>query len=226
MGEAVAFAVTFALGVALNPIPVLAIVLMLATPRGLVRGAALAAGALAGLAGVTAVVYLVDREPETVEDGETATWVSVVQLLLAVLLVWLAARKWRARPRAGGDAPEMPGWMSALETITPARSAAAGFALMGINPKNVMIAAGAVTSIVGTAAGTGEQVVALAVFVLVGVAGLGLPVLATALFGTRAERALAIVREWMLRHHKVITAGIVLVIALVLLIDSVTALAG
>jgi threonine/homoserine/homoserine lactone efflux protein len=226
MGEAIAFAITFALGVALNPIPVLAIVLILAAPRGLVRGAALFAGALAGLAVVATVVLLLESGADPVDDGETAAWVSLVQLIVAVLLLLLAARKWRARHRGDGDAPELPGWVSALENLTPGRAAAAGFVLMGVNPKNIMIAAGAVTSIVGAGTGTGGQVVAVAVFVLVGVAGLGLPVLATAVFGARASRALGALRDWMLRHHRVITAGIVVVIALVLLVDSVTALAG
>ena len=226
VGEAVAFAITFALGVALNPIPVLAIVLILATPRGLVRGAALCAGALAGLGIVTAVVFLLESGADPVEGGETATWVSVVKLVLGLALLLLAVRKWRARPRTGDGAPEMPGWVSALESLTPGRAATAGFVLMGVNPKNLMIAAGAVASIVGTDASTSGQVVAVVVFVVVGVAGLGLPVLATALFGARASRALEVLREWMLRHHEAITAGIVLVIALVLLVGSVTTLTG
>ena len=116
MGEAVAFAVTFALGVALNPIPVLAIVLMLATPRGLVRGAALSAGALAGLAAVTAVVYLVESGADPGRgrrDGHLGLGGAA-----PLASCWCGSRSASGArgPRAGGDAPEMPGWVSALET--------------------------------------------------------------------------------------------------------------
>jgi threonine/homoserine/homoserine lactone efflux protein len=226
MGEAVAYAIPFALGVALNPIPVLAIVLILAAPRGLLRGTALLAGALSSLSVVAVVLFALESGADPVEGGETATWVSVVKLLLGLALLALAARKWRSRPGAGDDEPELPAWMSAVETLTPWKAAAAGVALMGLNPKNIMITAGAVTSIVGTGAATGSQVVGLAVFVLVGCACVALPVLVTALFGARAAHSLGVVRDWMLRHHKVILAGILVVLATVLLVDALSALSG
>ena len=98
MGEAVAFAIPFALGVALNPIPVLAIVLILAAPRGLLRGTALLLGALSSLAIIVVVLFALESGADPIEDGETATWVSVVQLVLGLALLALAARKWRSRP--------------------------------------------------------------------------------------------------------------------------------
>jgi threonine/homoserine/homoserine lactone efflux protein len=226
MGEAVAFAIPFALGVALNPIPVLAIVLILAAPRGLLRGTALLLGALSSLAIIVVVLFGLESGADPIEDGETATWVSVVQLVLGLALLALAARKWRSRPRPGGDDPEMPGWMSAIETLTPARAVAAGAALMGLNPKNIMITAGAVTSIAGTGAATSSQVVALAVYVLIATASVALPVLVTALFGARAAHGLGVIRDWMLRHHKVILAAILVVLGTVLLVDAISSLSG
>ncbi len=224
MGEAVAYAIPFALGVALNPIPVLAVVLILAAPRGLLRGAALLAGALSSFAVVAVVVFALESGADPIEDGETATWVSVVKLVLGLALLALAVRKWRGRPGADDGEPELPGWMAAVETLSPWRCAAAGVALMGLNPKNIMITTGAVTSIVGTGATTSSQVVALGVYVLIGSAGVGLPVLATALFGSRASHGLGAVRDWMLRRHKGILAGILLVLALVLIVSSIAAL--
>ena len=224
MGEAVAYAIPFALGVALNPIPVLAIVLILAAPRGLLRGAAMLAGALASLAVVAAVVFALESAADPIEDGATATWVSVVKLVLGLALLALAVHKWRGRPGPSDAEPALPGWMAAVETLSPWRCAAAGVALMGLNPKNIMITTGAVTSIVGTGAATSSQVVALGVYVLIGAAGVGLPVIATALFGARAAHGLGVVRDWMTRNHKVILAGILLLLALVLLVDSIAAL--
>ncbi len=226
MGEAVAYAIPFALGVALNPIPVLASVLILVGQRGLLRGTALLAGALSSLAVVAIVLFALESGADPVEGGQTATWVSTLQLLLGLGMLGLAARKWGGRPGAGEGAAAMPGWMSAIESLTPLRSAAAGVALMGLNPKNIMITAGAVTSIVATDASPSSQAVGLAVFVLVACSCVGLPVLVTALFGARASHGLGVVRDWMQRHHKVILAGILVVLATVLLVDAISALSG
>jgi threonine/homoserine/homoserine lactone efflux protein len=226
MGEAVAFAIPFALGVALNPIPLLAIVLILAGQRGLLRGTALLAGAASSLAVLVALLFALESGAEPVDGGETATWVSILQLVLGLAMLTLAARKWRGRPGAADDEPELPGWMPVIESLTPLRSAAIGAGLMGLNPKNIMIAAAAVTSIVGNVTSTGSQVVGLAVFVLVGSACVSLPVLVTALFGARAAHGLGVVRDWMLRHHKVLLAGILVVLATLLLVDAIAALSG
>lgn len=138
---------------------------LLAAPRGLLRGAAFLAGAVAGVSVLTVIVYLLESGADPTEDGEKATWVSVVKLGLAVLLLLLATKKWRGRPRGGGDAPDLPGWMSALETLTPGRSVLAGVGLMGVNPKNIVVVAGAITSIVGATGDTAARVVALVVLV-------------------------------------------------------------
>ena len=147
-----------------------------------------------------------------------------MKLVLGLALLALAVAKWRGRPGASGGEPELPGWMAAVETLSPWRCVAAGIVLMGLNPKNIMITTGAVTSIVGTGATTSSQVAALGVYVLIGSAGVGLPVLATALLGSRAAHPLGVIRDWMTRHHKVILAGILLVLALVLLAGSIPAL--
>ena len=58
MGEAVGQVLSFGVGVALSPVPIIAVVLMLATPRGRVNGPVFLAGWVVGLAFVGAVVLL------------------------------------------------------------------------------------------------------------------------------------------------------------------------
>ncbi len=116
--------------------------------------------------------------------------------------------------------------MAAAETLTPARAAGMGVLLSGVNPKNLVLIAAAATSIAGSTDDGGTRTAALAVFTLVACAGVGVPLLATAVAGARASRALSGVREWMLRNHTVITVVIVLLIAVKLASDAIGALAG
>lgn len=225
MEEALAHAVAFGLAVALSPFPIIGIVLILAAPGGRARGLAFLGGALTGVGGAGALILALESRADPTDGADPATWVSVVELCLAGALVLLAARKWRGRPRPG-ETPALPGWMAAAETLTPARAAGMGVLLSGVNPKNLVLIAAAATSIAGSTDDGGTRTAALAVFTLVACAGVGVPLLATAVAGARASRALSGVREWMLRNHTVITVVIVLLIAVKLASDAIGALAG
>src|SRR3954467_15900514 len=101
MGEAIGQVLTFGVGVALSPVPIIAVVLMLATPRGRVNGPAFLAGWVVGLSVVGTVVLLAASGGDASEAGAPADWVSVLKLVLGVLLLGLAVKQWRGGPRRG-----------------------------------------------------------------------------------------------------------------------------
>ena len=74
MGQAIGQVLPFAAGIAVNPLPIIAVVLLLATPRGRWTGSAFAAGWLFGLL-ILGVVVLVSPAG-TEESGGPATWIS------------------------------------------------------------------------------------------------------------------------------------------------------
>ena len=59
MGEAIGAVLPLAVGVSLSPAPIIAVVLMLATPRGRANGGAFVLGRIVGLAAVGTIVLLV-----------------------------------------------------------------------------------------------------------------------------------------------------------------------
>jgi threonine/homoserine/homoserine lactone efflux protein len=113
VGQGIGQVLSFGVGVALSPIPIIAVVLMLATPKGRVNGPAFLAGWIVGLAVVGAIVLLVAGGASATSHGEPATWVSVLKIIVGLLLLALAARQWRGRPHPG-DAPRLPGWMKTI----------------------------------------------------------------------------------------------------------------
>jgi threonine/homoserine/homoserine lactone efflux protein len=211
--------------VALSPVPIIAVVLMLATPKGRVNGPAFLAGWIAGIAVLGTIVLLIASGASASKHGAPATWVSIVKIVLGVLLLLLAAKQWRGRPRGEGE-PRLPAWMKAIDKFTAVRSVAMGIALSAVNPKNLLLVVGAAAAIAQTGASTGSQAVALAVFILIATLGVGAPVAIYFLMGERAPKILGELHDWMARENATIMAVICLVIGAKLIGDAITALAS
>jgi threonine/homoserine/homoserine lactone efflux protein len=104
-----------------------------------------------------------------------------------VLLVLLAVKQWRGRPRGDAD-PELPGWMKTIDTFGPVKSAAMAALLSAINPKNLLLVVGAAAAIAQTGSSTIDQAIALAVFIVIATLGVGAPIAIYFLTGERAAR--------------------------------------
>jgi threonine/homoserine/homoserine lactone efflux protein len=198
---------------------------MLATPKGRVNGPAFLAGWIAGIAVLGTIVLLIASGASASKHGAPATWVSIVKIVLGVLLLLLAAKQWRGRPRGEGE-PRLPAWMKAIDKFTAVRSVAMGIALSAVNPKNLLLVVGAAAAIAQTGASTGSQAVALAVFILIATLGVGAPVAIYFLMGERAPKILGELHDWMARENATIMAVICLVIGAKLIGDAITALAS
>ena len=81
MGQAIGGSLPLAVGIALSPIPIIAVVLMLTSRRARVNGPAFVLGWLAGLAIVGAIVLAVAGAGGGSKSGSPATWVSWVKIV-------------------------------------------------------------------------------------------------------------------------------------------------
>ncbi len=216
--ETIGQVLPFAVAVGISPIPIVAVVLMLGTPRARSNAPAFLLGWLVGLAGVGVIVLLVAKSAGAADDGGTSSGVGWVKIALGVLLLWLALRQWRARPR--GEAPaELPKWMQAVDRFTPAKSLGTGLVLSAANPKNLIMTIGASVAIVQTGAPTGDKFVALAVFVLIGTVGVAAPMAVYFAMGERAGAVLDSMKTWLAAHNQAMMAILLLLIGAKLIGD-------
>jgi threonine/homoserine/homoserine lactone efflux protein len=223
MGDAIGQALSFAVGVAISPVPIIGVVLMLATPRGRVNGPAFIVGWISGLSIAGTIVLLASSGADASDQGEPAEWVSVLKLVLGALLLLVAVRQWRGRPKAGEQA-ELPTWMQSIDQFRPGKAVGFGVLLSALNPKNLLLVVGAAAAIAQTGASSGDQAVALAVFVLVGTLGPGAPVAISFAMGERSRHVLDELKEWMAQNNVAIMAVICAVIGAKLLGDGLTGL--
>lgn len=224
MGQAIGASLPLAVGVALSPIPIIAVVLMLTSRRAKINGPAFVLGWLIGLGIVGAVVLALAGAGSASKSGSPAAWVSWVKIALGVLLLLVAFRQFHRRPR-GDQEPQMPKWMATIDKTTPVAAAGLAAVLSGANPKNLLLAVGGAAAIAGTGISGGQQAVAYAVFAVIGTLGVGIPVGIYFAMGERSERLLAGLKDWMSAHNAVIMAVLCLVIAAKLIGDGISGLA-
>ena len=223
MGAAIGDVLGLAAGVAVSPLPIVAMILVLATPRGRVNGSLFGIGWLAGLSILGTVVLLLAGPADPSDDGTPAAWIGWLKLLLGVLALLLAARQWRGRP-AEGAAPELPKWMAGLDKLKPGGALGLGALLSGINPKNAGLTIAAAATIAGAGLAGGEQAVTLAVFVAIGSAGVLAPLIVYLMAGERAARTLDAWKTWSGDHNAAIMAVLFLVFGFKLVGDGIAVL--
>jgi Sap, sulfolipid-1-addressing protein len=225
MGKAIGGSLPLAVGIALSPIPIIAVVLMLTSHRAKINGPAFVAGWLLGLGIVGAIVLSLAGPAGASKSGSPAAWVSWIKIVLGVLLLLVAARQFRSRPH-GDEQPQMPRWMTTIDKTTPVAAVGLAAVMSGANPKNLLLAVAGAAAIAGTGVSGGEQAIAYLIFALIATLGVGIPVGIYFAMGTRSETLLGGLKDWMSAHNAVIMSVLCLIIAAKLIGDAITGLAG
>ena len=223
MGQAVGQMLTMAVGVALSPIPIIASVLLVSSPRGRVNGPAFVLGCAASAAVIGGILIAVGVGSGTDESGGPSTGTSMLKLVLGVVLLGLAARQWRGRP-ADDEDPPLPKWMGALDGFSPVKSLVAGVVVTGLNPKNLLLVVAGAAAVASAGATAGEGAVAWAIFTLIAIIGVATPVVISFAMGDRSDELLGRLRRWMAHNNGVIMAVILLLIGAKLLGDGIAGL--
>ena len=223
MGQAIGSTLPLAVGVALSPVPIIAVVLMLTSRRARSNGQAFIIGWLIGLAVIGAIVLSVAGPAGASKSGSPATWVSWVKIVLGAALLLVAVRQFRGRPKDSDEAA-LPKWMASIDTMKPLTVLGLAALLGGVNPKNLLLAVSAGASIAQTGISGAGQAIAYAVFALIGTIGVGTPVVIYFALGERSATMLTTLKDWMGRHNAVIMSVLCLVIGVKLIGDAIGAL--
>jgi Sap, sulfolipid-1-addressing protein len=215
MGNAISEVLPFAIGVAISPVPIIAVILVLFSARARVNGPVFAIGWVVGIAVVSIVVYLVADAGDVSSGGSASDGSYWAKLVGGVLLVLLAFRNWRKRA-APGETPAQPKWMAAIDTLTPFRAGGLAVLLAVANPKNLALSLGAGASLAQVGASGGEAAVGLIVFVVIASLTIAVPVVFSLSGGERAAHVLDGWRVWLAAHNTAVMAVLFLVFGAVL----------
>ena len=214
LGEVLGYAV----GIAISPVPIAAVILMLFSGRARANSVAFMFAWILGIALVTTVVVVVPGlEASESEPSTLAGWIKAV---LGIGLLLLAFQQWRSRPRPGEE-PKTPAWMGKIDTMKFGGSFGLGFLLSALNPKNLLLAAAAGATIASIEMTTTESIATVLVFTLVAAATVIIPVVAYLIAGDRLDGPLDTAKTWLLENNSTVMAVLLLVFGAVLIGDAI-----
>jgi threonine/homoserine/homoserine lactone efflux protein len=210
VGQGISEVLGFAVGVAVSPFPIVAVILMLFTQQARVNGPMFGLGWVVALAIVAGLAYAIADVADAATDSTTVDSIAWGKVVFGVLLLALAARTWKRRP-APGEQPELPKWMSMIDTLAPGKALGLGLLLAGLNPKNLMLAIAAGTAVAQLGVSTTDAVASIVVFVVVASVTIVGPVVYYLVGGARAEHALNDLKGWLGAHNDAVMAVLLLI---------------
>ena len=180
------------LAITLEPVTIVAFILILGAQRGVRKGLAFLLGWMACLVAVIAAVVLITggKPPEPHTAPSTAAL--VVKALLGALLIWVGLRQRRrmGRPR------KQPGWMARLDHMSPWAAAGLGVFLQPWT----LVAAGAATVVQAKLSTAGDWL-ALVFFCLLATSSFLVMELYAAFAPVAAAARLKEVQKWIDTHQ-------------------------
>lgn len=215
MGSAISEVLPFAIGVAISPVSIIAVILVLFSAKARVNGLVFIAGWVVGVALVSTVIYLLADAGDVGSGGSASDTSYWLKLVGGILLVLLAFRDWRKRS-VKDEAVDQPKWMSAIDTLTPVKTGGLAFLLAVANPKNLALSLAAGASLAQAGASGGEAAVGLIVFVVIASVAIIVPVVAYLVGGERAAGELEGWKTWLSMNNTAMMAVLFLVFGVVL----------
>ena len=189
MFAAIAQSAPIAVGIIFSSIPLVAVTLALLTRPHKTAVLAFLLGWMAGITLVGSLVLLL-ADGSSRDAQATPGWLAWARIAIGGLLLALAARQWRSRPRNGAVAPQ-PTWMDMLDTLSVPKAGGLGLALTTVNPKNLLLVVAGALSILAASPGPLGQWIALIVFTAIASLGVAAPAVLYLVLGDRAAAPMA-----------------------------------
>jgi heme/copper-type cytochrome/quinol oxidase subunit 4 len=207
-----------AIGVAISPIPIIAVILMLFSKRARSNGLAFMFGWIIALAVVGGVVLVLANAGKISAGGTPTTLSYVIKLVIGLLFLFLAYRNWEKRPAPGEEA-QLPAWMASLDSFTSGKSFGMAALLAGVNPKNLGLTLAAALTISQAGLSGTQSSIALLVFVILASITVAVPVLYYLIAGASAEKMLNGWKSWLTANNGTVMFVLFLILGVKLIGD-------
>jgi len=214
MIEALKEAFPMAIGLALSPFPVIALLMILMTPRAKGNALGLILGWYSGIYAIGCLIYFIPGLES--KQGEPTAISGVLRILVGLLLLIFAVRLWLQRPGAN-DQEGTPKIFKKMDTLDFWKSVALGSLFSAVNVKNMAFSAAGAARLNMFLSDDTEFFTSLAFFALMASTTLIFPLLIYILTGNKIEHSLLIWKKWLIKNNKVLLMLILTFISVILI---------
>ena len=208
--------VGYALGIAISPIPIAALILALLSVRPRTNSAAFTVGWTVGIGAVATFAAVTSVFDGGDDPSDRRGW---IRLTIGVVMVMVGVLRWQSRPRADEE-PPIPPLMRAMDGAGTLAVLGIGFALAAFNPKDVVLAAAGGVEIGSADLGGRATVFDLAIFTAIAASTALVPVGAYLIAGDRLDEPLRRSRTWLIRHNAVVVAVVLVAVGVLFVVES------
>ncbi|WP_341934276.1 GAP family protein [Microbacterium sp. LWO14-1.2] len=198
-----------AVGVAISPIPIIAIILMLLSPSARTAAVGFVVGWVLGIVVAVTLFTLIGTAIPAADPDAAKPVQGVIHLVFGALLIGLGIAQMRHRG-ASSSSKAPPKWMQAIDRMSFPGAFGLGALLAAVNPKNTMMTATAGITIGTPGISVGSAAIAIAGFTVIAASTVVVPALAYLLAADRLGGRLVAVREWLEKENTVIMAVLLL----------------
>jgi hypothetical protein len=200
MGNLLASLIVPALLIAVNPVPIIAVVTLLTTAHGKRNAGAFAATLVVVMLAVgLATIFLLGKTGSS-SQSSTTTGMAVLQTLFGLAFLTLAVLQWRSKPSASGETPK---WMTAVDK--------AGFSVavvLGVSLTNYALLSAGGATILKSGVTSADKVAALLFFIVLATSTVVVPLILYFVRRTWADVQLGRLRGWLERHNRVLLISV------------------
>lgn len=215
MGTAIGEMLPLAIGIAISATTITATVLMLLS-NAKSRTVGLLLGCVVGVSGAVVLFALLSTRLPIQGSGGSSPGAGLIKLVAGALFLVLAVTQWRGRPRPGERA-ELPKWMTAADSMPPAKAFLLGLFLSAVVPKNLLLALSAGVILGEAARSVGHAAVVILIFTAVATSTVAVPVVAHLMAPARMSGPLEQWRKWLVDNNITIMVVVLLVIGVVMI---------
>lgn len=216
MSSALAAVFPHAIAVALSPMPIAALILILLSKKAKINSFIFLFGWMLGLILTVGIVaFLFDQEP-TVVPGQKNLVAMWFNLILGILLVFLAFKQVQSRPKHG-EIAKTPGWLTQIENISPIKTLGIALLLITINAKNTVLDISAGVTIAHLTQSFSETFIVILIYTIVASISIIIPCFAFLLLGNKMTNILIEVKSWFIQNNAVILFVLFLILGVSLI---------
>jgi hypothetical protein len=210
VAQGISEVLTYAVGVSISFLSIVAVILMLLSPRARVNGPALLAGWVVALSVVSIVAYVVLHQANAATSASTVDAISWGRVVFGALLLLVAARDWLNRPTPGAGS-EMPRSMANVDTLSSGSAFGLGVRQAIVNPKNLILTVAVSAALAELGLPKSDAAVSLMLFVIVGSLTIAGPVMYYFVGGERAKAELDSLKDWLTVHNAAVAVVLLVV---------------